>query len=152
MSSTEEPVAKPEETPAADPVPATEPSAATAILSPDPDVVEANLAKAEPVTTEAAPAEEAAPESSAPADSAKAEDAPAKPEQKSTLLGFLKFLPNPKTVDKSVKARPSNEAAVAEAAPAEPAEEKPFEGDNVEFKAHGGFFGFSPDLDPKLML
>jgi len=149
MSGTEEPVTKPEETPAADPAPAAEPSAAaveSAILSPDPDVVEANLAKAEPVTTEAAPAEEAA-----PADSAKAEDAPAKPEQKSSLLGFLKRLPNPKTVDKSVKGRASNEAAVAEAAPAEPAEEKPFEGDNVEFKAHGGFFGFSPDLDIKLM-
>ena len=121
-----------------------------AILSKDPVVVTSDLENAEPVvvdpSTEApAPAETAAPAETTP------ESAAASPEKKegSSLLGFLKkHVPNPKTVEKKPVAaattaeNPAKTETPAPVAPAVAEEEKPFEGDYVDFKTHGGFFGY----------
>ena len=158
----EQPVVQPEEPTAAEAAPATTEQVTEAILSKDPEVVEANLAKAgpvvtdpiEPVTADAAPAAatDAAPaatteETPAATEATPAETpAPAKKEG-STLVAFLKkAIPNPKSVDKKT-AKPETPAKTeTETAPAtevvEPAtEEGPFEGDAVSFKSHGGIFG-----------
>jgi translation initiation factor IF-2 len=135
---------QPVEAPAAAP----ETTVEAAIISPDAQVVEANLANAEPVTTDAIEpvATEAAPAEETPA---AAEETPAEPaapaaekKEGSGLVAFIKkAIPNPKTVEKKAP------KAETEAAPApeivEPAvEEGPFEGDAVTFKSHGGIFGY----------
>jgi len=121
-----------------------------AILSPDPLVVESNLEKAQPVSADViepatdAPAPAGA---AAPAAETAPEPASAAPEKKegSTILSFLKkHVPNPKTTDKkpaAVATTPEVETP-APAAPAVVEEDKPFEGDYVDFKTHGGFFGY----------
>jgi len=161
-----EPTTQPEEPKAPEAAPVTTEEVTKAVLSKDPEVIEANLAKAEPVntdpiepvtmdtapaaTTDAAPA--AAPaaateEAPAATEATPAETpAPAKKEG-STLVAFLKkAIPNPKSVDKKT-AKPETPAKTeTEAAPAtevvEPTtEEGPFEGDSISFKSHGGIFG-----------
>lgn len=148
-----------EETPATEattveeaaPAPAAEAiSPEAAILSPDVQVVTDNLEKAEPVenpgeatTSDAAPTSEETP----------AEAAPATPEKKegSSLLSFIKKnIPNPKLTPKKGKAvetpaKPEGETAATEVAtPAavEPVEEGPLDSYQIEFKTHGGFFGY----------
>jgi hypothetical protein len=141
------------ETVAETPVPEITPEAA--ILSPDPVVVESNLAKAEPVQApteaEATPAEttetagETAPVTEAPV----ATEPTAK--EGSAIMTFLKkHIPNPKIGEKKAPAAAKTaetktegeEVAVSDApAPVEPVEEQPFEGGDVNFKTHGGIFG-----------
>jgi hypothetical protein len=142
------------ETPAVETAPAeqsaTETTPEMAILAKDPEVVKSNLEKAEPVTSEAS-----APEAAATTEETPVEPAPPtgeKHKEGSSLLGFIKkHVPNPKAVDKGkAKAATSEiepipaETTPAAAAPAatEPVDEKPFEGDYVEFKTHGGFFRY----------
>src|SRR5947207_7739752 len=164
MSAAEEqPVVKTEEskpvatgTPAIESTPAEQPATATtpemAVLAKDPVVVKSNLEKAEPVTAE----------TSTPAAAATTEETPAEPapptgekhKEGSTILGFIKkHVPNPKTVEKGkAKALPAATseiepipaATTPAAAPVatETADDKPFEGDYVEFKTHGGFFRY----------
>jgi hypothetical protein len=143
-----------EETPATEapaveeaaPAPAAEDiSPEAAILSPDVQVVTDNLEKAEPVenpgeasTSDAAPTSEETP----------VDAAPATPEKKegSTLLSFIKKnIPNPKSAPKKGKAvetpaKPEGETPATE--PVEPVEEGPLDSYQVEFKTHGGFFGY----------
>lgn len=122
-----------------------------AILSPDPQVVESNLEKAQPVSADVIePATDApAPaETAAPAEETAPETAAAAPEKKegSTILGFLKkHVPNPKTSsDKKPAAVASTSEAPAKTETPEAVveDDKPFEGDYVDFKTHGGFFGY----------
>ena len=123
-----------------------------AIMSKDPEVVKADLEKAEPVSADViepaaetpVPAETAAPAAEA---EAAAEPAAAAPEKKegSGILNFLKkHVPNPKTLDKKPAAAeaPAETEAPAPAAPAAAEDDKPFEGDYVDFKTHGGLFGY----------
>lgn len=165
MSATEDhTVAQPDETKPVEPVAATaadttteEPAAAEvapemAILTKDPVVVASDLEKAEPVSGE--PSTSAAP--AATTEETPAEPTPPTPEKHkegSTLLGFLKKFPNPKSVDKKSTGKSTSDTpATSEIEPvpattsapvvAEPAEEKPFESDYVEFKTHGGFFRY----------
>lgn len=127
----------------------------TAILSKDPQVVEENLAKAEPVATPAEATTDTPAESAPAATTTEEPAAPAAAEHKegSTILNiFKKYIPNPKTVEK--KPKTEGEAAAAstsEAAATEPAEEKPFEGGDVEFKTHGGIFGYYSIIFNKLI-
>jgi hypothetical protein len=125
-----------------------------AIMSKDPEVVAENLAKAEVVETPEATTSAAAEESTT-------EAAPATPEKKegSTLLSFIKkHVPNPKAgADKKAPAMAASGKSVQTpakseiepvAAPTtdpvvvEPEEETPFEGGYVNFKSHGGLFGY----------
>jgi len=150
-----EPVTQPEEPKAAETAPATTEEVTEAVLSKDPEVVEANLAKAEPVPTDAIEpvATDAPPAATTEEPPATKEETPAEtpaPAKKegSTLVAFLKkAIPNPKNVDKkSVKpetpAKTETEAAPAPEVVEPAAEEGPFEGDNVSFKTHGGIFGY----------
>ena len=142
------------ETPAVESTPAEQPATETtpemAILAKDPEVVKADLEKAEPVT-----AEPSAPEAAATTEETPVEPTPPtgeKHKEGSTLLGFIKkVVPNPKTIDKGkakaatseIEPIPADTAPAAAAAPAvTEADEKPFEGDYVELKTHGGFFGY----------
>jgi len=163
MSSSEAPAAEapkteiaPTETPAIAPE--------TVILTKDPQVVEANLAKAEPVANPAEATQETPATAEATAPAATEEEAgtqapaaqTAEHKEGSTLLNFLKkHIPNPKDTTKkpaaSGKAVETTEAEAApaaaaastsEAAPTEPVEEGPFEGGDVLFKTHGGLFGY----------
>jgi hypothetical protein len=162
MSATE-PVETAAETAPVEPTPVVEETAPApaaeveaALLSKDPEVVAANLEKAEPVEAPAEPTttEATTAEATGPAEETPAEPAPVTPGEKkegSSLLSFIKkHVPNPKAVEKKGKAveTPAKTEEVAppteEAVPTivEPAEEKPFEGGQVDFKTHGGFFGY----------
>jgi hypothetical protein len=122
-----------------------------AILSPDAQVVEANLANAQPVTdtiepvaTEAAPAPATTEETPAATEETPAEPAAPAAEKKegSGLVAFIKkAIPNPKTVEKKAP-KPETEAAPAPEVVEPAVEEGPFEGDAVTFKSHGGIFGY----------
>ena len=136
------------ETPAVETTPAEQPAPETtpemAILAKDAEVVKSDLEKAEPVTEEPS-----APEVAATTEETPVEPAPPtgeKHKEGSTLLGFIKkVVPNPKTLDKGkAKAATSEIEPIPAAAPAatETADDKPFEGDYVEFKTHGGFFRY----------
>jgi len=158
MSSSEAPVTEVAQTePTTTETPAVAPE--IAVLSKDPQVVEENLAKAEPVpipgeATQEDPAA-AATEDTAAAPTEETAAAPQTTEHKegSSLLNFLKkHIPNPKEVSKkSGKAPETTEGEPAETATettaAEPAEETPFEGGDVEFKTHGGIFGYAISVD-----
>jgi hypothetical protein len=171
MSATEEqPVTKPDETKPVEAVAATETSAEDTtntapapteatpemtVLSKDPEVVKSDLTTAEPVaadaieSTDAAPAETTTEET--PAEPTPA--APEKPKEGSSLLGFIKkHVPNPKVLEKKSPSKAAAEAptkpeseTAAVATTSAPVEEvvddKPFDGDTVDFKTHGGFFG-----------
>jgi hypothetical protein len=146
-------------------VPETAPEAA--LLSKDPITVADNLEKADPVTTEAiASSTLAAAETTAPEEATASESAPATPEKHkegSNLLKFMKkYVPNPKGgVEKKTPALAGSGKAVVHPtdAPAktdeitpvaeppvivEPTEEESFDGGNLQFKAHGGIFGYLP--------
>jgi len=143
---------------------ATEATAEMAILSKDPVVVASNLENAEPVSAEPSTSADAAATTEAAATPEAAPVAPEKPKEGSSLLGFLKkHVPNPKSIEKKSAGKSAAEAAETKkstseakseiepvaaastpAAPTEVAEEKPFEGDYVDFKTHGGFFGYLP--------
>jgi hypothetical protein len=167
MSATEEPTVQPTETKqveapiaesstAAAVLPETTPE--TAILSKDPITVAENLEKADPITTEAiASSTLAAAETSAP-EEATTENAPETPEKHkegSNLLKFMKkYVPNPKGgAEKKTPAlagsgkavvHPTDEITPVAETPVivEPVEEESFEGGNVQFKTHGGIFGY----------
>jgi hypothetical protein len=137
-----------------------------AILTKDPVVVASNLENAEPVSAEPSTSADAAATAEAAATTEAAPAAPEKPKEGSTLLGFLKkHVPNPKSIERKSTAKSTAEAAETKkstseapakpeiepvaaaptpAAPVEAAEEKPFEGDYVDFKTHGGFFRYLP--------
>jgi hypothetical protein len=145
-----EPVAEPEVTKAPEAAPET--TVEAAIISPDAQVVEANLANAqpvvadniEPVATEAAPAATTAEEAPAATEETPAEPAAPAAEKKegSGLVAFIKkAIPNPKTVEKKAP-KPETEAAPAPEIVEPAVEEGPFEGDAVTFKSHGGIFGY----------
>jgi hypothetical protein len=136
------------ETPAVETTPAEQPATEVtpemAILAKDPEVVKSDLEKAEPVL-----AESSAPEAAATTEETPVEPSPPtgeKHKEGSTLLGFIKkHVPNPKAKPTTSEIEPIPAAtAPAAAAPAvtETADDKPFEGDYVEFKTHGGFFGY----------
>jgi hypothetical protein len=144
-------------------VPETAPE--TAILSKDPITVADNLEKADPVSTEAiASSTLAAADTTAPEEATASEGAPATPEKHkegSSLLNFMKkYVPNPKGgVEKKTPGLAGSGKAVVNPtdAPAktdeitpvaetpvvvEPTEEESFEGGNIQFKNHGGLFGY----------
>ena len=125
-----------------------------AILSPDAQVVEANLANAEPVVTgpiePVAVATEAAPAATTEDAPAATEETPAEAaapaaekKEGSGLVAFIrKAIPNPKTVEKKAP-KTETEAAPAPEVIEPAAEEGPFEGDTVSFRSHGGIFGYA---------
>jgi hypothetical protein len=145
--------------PATTETPAIAPEAA--IVGKDSQVVEENLAKAEPVTNPGEATQETpavTEETAAPTEEAGAAETPAaqttEHKEGSTLLNFLKkHIPNPKDVSKkpaSGKAVDQKDPEIASEAPetttaepvaAETADDTPFEGGDVEFKTHGGIFG-----------
>jgi hypothetical protein len=130
-----------------------------AILSKDPITVAENLEKADPVTTEAiASSTLAAADTTAPEEATASENAPATPEKHkegSNLLKFMKkYVPNPKGgAEKKTPAlagsgkavvHPTDEITPVAETPVivEPIEEESFDGGNVQFKTHGGLFGY----------
>jgi hypothetical protein len=137
------------ETPAVETTPAEQPAAEITpemtVLAKDPEVVKSDLEKAEPVA-----AEPSATEAAATTEEPPVEPTPPtgeKHKEGSSLLGFIKkHVPNPKAkpATSEIEPIPAATAPAAGAAPAatEPADDKSFEGDYVEFKTHGGFFGY----------
>jgi hypothetical protein len=121
-----------------------------ALLSKDPEVVQQNLEQAEPVSEPAEatieqPAEVTETSEEAPAESA-VQPTSEKPKEGAGILSFLKKHIN-LGEDKKAKTEPEAETAAApatteEAAPTEPAEEKPFEGGKVLFRTRGTVFGY----------
>jgi hypothetical protein len=163
MSAAEETVVKPEEVkptegttsteaPVADPaavLAVAEASPEMTILAKDPEVIKSNLEKAELVAGDAG--EQSSSGAAAPVaeEETSAEPAPAaaeKPKEGSAILSFLKKrVPITKAAEKKIPSQPTETKAESEpAAPAttESTDDRPFEGDYVDFKTHGGFFGY----------